>query len=213
MATASKPVTAPPQEKAVTAPRQENEISRSQSVTASFNGIGANCAARGRSQANFCRRSCSLVSDSGYLVDRSSHPAPGLGRDVISKHSREIGDYVVCRHRLPFDWDCAGFYPYLAVTHGGATDHQMQSSRHSISWITLRAGASQAPPLILQRPRAVRHSPYQQGAFVWFHTARLCEAKLFVQVITMDELTTSVVCIDFPNDDKSMSNRRMECMI
>ena len=27
----------------------------------------------------------------------------------------------------------------------------------------------------------------------------------------MDELTTSIVGIDFPNDDKSKSNRRMEC--
>jgi hypothetical protein len=29
----------------------------------------------------------------------------------------------------------------------------------------------------------------------------------------MDELTTSIVGIDFPNDDKSKSNRRMECML
>jgi hypothetical protein len=29
----------------------------------------------------------------------------------------------------------------------------------------------------------------------------------------MDELTTSIVGIDFPNEDKSKSNRRMECMI
>jgi hypothetical protein len=78
----------------------------------------------------------------------------------------------------------------------------------------LHAGASQAPPLILRKGLeqfGIRH--IRQGAFVWFHTARLCEAKLFVQVITMDELTTSIVCIDFPNDDKSMSNRRMACMI
>ena len=29
----------------------------------------------------------------------------------------------------------------------------------------------------------------------------------------MDELTTSIVGIDFPNEDKSKSNRRMECML
>jgi len=29
----------------------------------------------------------------------------------------------------------------------------------------------------------------------------------------MDELTTSIVGIDFPNDDASKSNRRMECML
>ncbi|WP_052380945.1 HIRAN domain-containing protein [Sphingomonas sp. FUKUSWIS1] len=29
----------------------------------------------------------------------------------------------------------------------------------------------------------------------------------------MDELTTSIVNIDFPNEDKSKSNRRMECML
>ncbi len=29
----------------------------------------------------------------------------------------------------------------------------------------------------------------------------------------MDELTTSIVGIDFPNEDKSKSNRRMECII
>jgi hypothetical protein len=29
----------------------------------------------------------------------------------------------------------------------------------------------------------------------------------------MDELTTSIVGIDFPNDDKSKSNRLMECML
>lgn len=29
----------------------------------------------------------------------------------------------------------------------------------------------------------------------------------------MDELTTSIVGIDFPNDDASKSNRRMECMM
>ncbi|WP_107045463.1 HIRAN domain-containing protein [Sphingomonas sp. STIS6.2] len=29
----------------------------------------------------------------------------------------------------------------------------------------------------------------------------------------MDELTTSIVGIDFPNEDKSKSNRHMECMI
>jgi hypothetical protein len=32
-------------------------------------------------------------------------------------------------------------------------------------------------------------------------------------VADMDELTTSVVGIDFPNEDKSKSNRRMECML
>ena len=29
----------------------------------------------------------------------------------------------------------------------------------------------------------------------------------------MDELTTSLVGIDFPNEDASKSNRRMECMM
>ncbi|MEG8024102.1 HIRAN domain-containing protein [Sphingomonas aurantiaca] len=29
----------------------------------------------------------------------------------------------------------------------------------------------------------------------------------------MDELTTSIVGIDFPNEDASKSNRRMECMM
>lgn len=29
----------------------------------------------------------------------------------------------------------------------------------------------------------------------------------------MDELTTSIVGIDFPNENKSKSNRRMECML
>ena len=29
----------------------------------------------------------------------------------------------------------------------------------------------------------------------------------------MDELTTSIVGIDFPNEDKGKSNRRMECML
>jgi hypothetical protein len=29
----------------------------------------------------------------------------------------------------------------------------------------------------------------------------------------MDELTTSIVGINFPNEDKSKSNRRMECML
>ena len=29
----------------------------------------------------------------------------------------------------------------------------------------------------------------------------------------MNDLTTSIVCIDFPNEDKSKSNRRMECML
>jgi len=29
----------------------------------------------------------------------------------------------------------------------------------------------------------------------------------------MNDLTTSIVGIDFPNEDKSKSNRRMECMI
>ena len=29
----------------------------------------------------------------------------------------------------------------------------------------------------------------------------------------MDEMTTSIVGIDFPNEDKSKSNRRMECML
>ncbi|WP_165911546.1 hypothetical protein [Sphingomonas sp. PP-CC-3A-396] len=29
----------------------------------------------------------------------------------------------------------------------------------------------------------------------------------------MAELTTSIVGIDFPNEDASKSNRRMECMI
>jgi len=29
----------------------------------------------------------------------------------------------------------------------------------------------------------------------------------------MDEPTTSIVGIDFPNEDKSKSNRRMECML
>ena len=29
----------------------------------------------------------------------------------------------------------------------------------------------------------------------------------------MDELTTSIVGMDFPNEDKSKSNRRMECMM
>jgi len=29
----------------------------------------------------------------------------------------------------------------------------------------------------------------------------------------MDELTTSIVGIDFPNEDKSKSNRRMESML
>ena len=29
----------------------------------------------------------------------------------------------------------------------------------------------------------------------------------------MNDLTTSIVGIDFPNEDKSKSNRRMECML
>lgn len=33
------------------------------------------------------------------------------------------------------------------------------------------------------------------------------------RVPTKDELTTSIVGIDFPSEDKSKSNRRMECML
>jgi hypothetical protein len=32
-------------------------------------------------------------------------------------------------------------------------------------------------------------------------------------ITAMDELTTSIVGIDFPNEDKSKSNWRMECML
>jgi hypothetical protein len=45
------------------------------------------------------------------------------------------------------------------------------------------------------------------------HWPRLCALDRFGQSISLDELTTSIVGIDFPNEDKSKSNRRMECML
>jgi len=45
------------------------------------------------------------------------------------------------------------------------------------------------------------------------HRPRLCAFDRFAQTISMDELTTSIVGIDFSNEDKSKSNRRMECML
>jgi hypothetical protein len=45
------------------------------------------------------------------------------------------------------------------------------------------------------------------------HSACLFRIVSRGYVGAMDELTTSIVGIDFPNDDKSKSNRRMECML
>ena len=46
-----------------------------------------------------------------------------------------------------------------------------------------------------------------------FEFARKGSVFQLVGTYPMDELTTSIVGIDFPNEDKTKSNRRMECMM